>query len=158
MAACALSSGRVTDNAVFKSSQDIEELSRVPSRVFYQAAIDALPKSDLPTGDFNVMRTYALLSLIAIQYGDHRDMQGYLGKYHAMVAMDGLHDEKNWPQGLGIIELEERRRLVSRSSAPTGSLLTSTVLVDLHIRCVQLHSLQICHPCKRAAVHSPLHK
>lgn len=53
-----------------------------------------------------------MLSLISIQYGDHRGMQGFLGKYHAMVAMDGLHDEKNWPQGLGIIELEERRRLV----------------------------------------------
>ena len=112
MAVCALSSARANDNAMSSASQDVSELSQVPSKVFYQASIDALPKSDIPSPSFNVMRTYAMLSLIAIQYGDNRGMQGFLGKYHAMVAMDGLHDEKNWPQGLGIIELEERRRLV----------------------------------------------
>lgn len=117
MAVCALSSGRANDNAIFSPSWDVEELSKVPSKAFYQAAVDALPKTDTPPASLNLMRTYAILSLVAIQYGDPRAMQGYLGKYHALVAMDGLHDEQNWPTGLGIIEIEERRRLVGGSQA-----------------------------------------
>jgi hypothetical protein len=30
--------------------------------------------------------------------------------------MDGLHDEANWPKDIGIVEIEERRRLVSYMS------------------------------------------
>ncbi|KAJ4293287.1 hypothetical protein N0V90_008569 [Kalmusia sp. IMI 367209] len=111
MAACALSSARAADNALFTSTWDEESLANTASKVFYDAAIDALPKTDTPVQSLDLMRAYALLSLTAIQHGNTRDMQAYLGKYHALVAMDGLHDEANWPRDLTIIELEERRRL-----------------------------------------------
>lgn len=113
MALCALSSARVADNALFNPIWDHQSLSSTPSHMFHEAAINALPKTETPDQSLDLMRAYALLSLAAIQNGNTRDMQAYLGKYHAMVAMDGLHDETNWPQALTIIELEERRRLVS---------------------------------------------
>jgi hypothetical protein len=58
------------------------------------------------------MRTCALLALVGIQVGKIEIMHQYLGLYHNLVAMDGLHDEKNWPKEIGIVEVEERRRLV----------------------------------------------
>jgi hypothetical protein len=119
MAACALASARAADNALFDSNWDAQTLGSTPSSVFYEAAINALPKTDTPEQSLNLMRAYALLSLTAIQYGNTRDMQAYLGKYHALVAMDDLHDEANWPQDLSIIELEERRRLVSSMACST---------------------------------------
>ncbi len=39
-------------------------------------------------------------------------MHRYLGLYHSLVAIDGLHDERNWPKEIVIVEIEERRRLV----------------------------------------------
>ena len=113
MAVCALASARVADNALFNPNWNQQSLSSTPSHVFYEAAINALPKTETPNQSLDLMRAYALLSLAAIQHGNPRDMQAYLGKYHTLVAMDGLHDEANWPRGLTIIELEERRRLVS---------------------------------------------
>jgi hypothetical protein len=38
-------------------------------------------------------------------------MHQQLGRYHALVAMDGLHDEANWPPNISFVEIEERRRL-----------------------------------------------
>lgn len=111
MAVCALSSARASDNALSNPAWDVKELSRTPSTTFYRCAVDALPQTDTPDQGLETMRTYALLSLAAIQHGNARHMQAYLGKYHAMVAMDGLHNEANWPANLGNIELEERRRL-----------------------------------------------
>lgn len=111
MAICALSSARASDNALPNPAWNIEELSQTPSATFYDCAIDGLPNVDAPEQSLDTMRTYALLSLAAIQHGNARHMQAYLGKYHAMVAMDGLHNEANWPPKMGNIELEERRRL-----------------------------------------------
>jgi hypothetical protein len=39
-------------------------------------------------------------------------MHQYLGMYHSLMAMNGLHDENNWPE-MGMVEAEECRRLVS---------------------------------------------
>lgn len=142
MAVCALSSARASDNALADPSTHVQELSSIPSQTFHDAAVDALPKSDTPEQSLNIMRTYALLSLIAIQYGRPRDMQGYLGKYHALVSMDRLHDEANWPSNLGIIELEERRRLVSIKLGGRFAVLTSPVLVNLHPRYIFQYCLQ----------------
>jgi hypothetical protein len=112
MAACALSSARVTDNALTNMAWDRKSLLSTSSVTFHDAAVSALPTTETPQQGLNLMRTYALLSLAAIQNGKSRDMQAYLGRYHALVAMDGLHDEANWPRDLTIVELEERRRLV----------------------------------------------
>lgn len=113
MAVCALSSARVRDAALFNPFWSREDLADPPSEIFYNAAIDNLPHEDAPMQSLNLMRTYAFLALTAIQHGNIRQMQAYLGRYHTLVELDGLHDESNWPSDLGNIELEERRRLVS---------------------------------------------
>jgi hypothetical protein len=115
MAVCALVSARIRDQALFNTSWDAQELSQVRSETFYEVAQQACSPSDIgQPHDLNLLRAYALLALTAIQYGKIREMQAHLGYYHTMVAMDGLHDEQNWPKDLGIVETEERRRLVSR--------------------------------------------
>jgi hypothetical protein len=52
-------------------------------------------------------------------------MHQYLGLYHSLVMLDGLHDETRWPVGLGIVEIEERRRLVRISSCRHSSAVES---------------------------------
>ena len=84
-----------------------------PSETFYDAAIDHIPHDDAAAQSLDLMRTYALLALTSIQYGNTRHLQAYLGKYHTLVEVDSLHDESKWPKNLGNVELEERRRLVS---------------------------------------------
>lgn len=114
MALCALVSARVRDQALFNESYDIGKLSEVPSETFYEAAAKACAdvKPRTPQ-NFESLRTCAILALTAVQYGKIREMQAFLGKYHTLVAMDGLQDESNWPPNIGIVETEERRRLVS---------------------------------------------
>ncbi|KAI1611240.1 hypothetical protein EDD37DRAFT_443571 [Exophiala viscosa] len=113
MAVCALVSARVRDQAIFNPSWDVEELSQTPSETFYDAAVQycASCEDSKQTHSLDTLRLCALLALTAIQYGNIREMQLFLGKYHTLVAMDGLHDETNWPKDIGIVETEERRRL-----------------------------------------------
>lgn len=114
MAVCALVSARVRDQAIFNPAWDIQELSETPSETFYDAAIrySAGCEDSVEAHPFNTLRCFALLALTAIQYGKIREMQLFLGKYHTFAAMDGFHNESNWPKDIGIIETEERRRLV----------------------------------------------
>ena len=114
MAVCALVSARVQDQAIFNPSWDIQELTETPSEKFYDAAVRSWTnyEDSRQAHTLNALRSCALLALTAIQYGKIREMQLYLGKYHTFVAMDGLHDESNWPKDIGIVETEERRRLV----------------------------------------------
>ena len=114
MAACALVSARVRDQAIFIPSWDVQELSETPSETFYNAAVRYSNgcENSKQAYTLNTLRCFALLALTAIQYGKIREMQLFLGKYHTFVAMDGLHDESNWPKDIGIVETEERRRLV----------------------------------------------
>lgn len=115
MALCALVSARVQDQALFNTSYDMEELTKVPCEAFYEAAVQASADvtTETSTQNLDSLRTCALLSLTAVQCGKIRDMQRFLGRYHTLVAMDRLQDEANWPTGIGIVETEERRRLVS---------------------------------------------
>lgn len=113
MALCALVSARVRDQALFSTSYDVDELTEVASEVFYEAAVQASVGLGIrATQSLDSLRTCALLALTAVQYGKIREMQALLGKYHTYIAMDGLHDESNWPPNIGIVETEERRRLV----------------------------------------------
>lgn len=113
MALCALVSARVRDQALFSTSHDMAELSEVSSETFYEAAIQASNETDIRVPpDLDSLRTCALLALTAVQYGKIQDMQAFLGRYHTYVAVVGLQDESNWPSNVGIIETEERRRLV----------------------------------------------
>ncbi|KAJ4861720.1 fungal specific transcription factor domain-containing protein [Trichoderma breve] len=78
---------------------------------FYAEAKRQLLDNGLDNSDFNILRGHAIMAITAIQNGKIRDMHHHLGIYHTFMAMDGLHDEVNWPSGIGIIEREERRRM-----------------------------------------------
>lgn len=63
--------------------------------------------------DFNLMRTEALLGMLALQHNDLGSGHAHLHRYLAMVTQSRFHDERNWPLNLTEIEVQERRRLVS---------------------------------------------
>ena len=111
MAMCSISSARARDGAIFSGHWDINTLKEPPSEVFFSASADHLPRDPKQGISIDYMRACALLSITSIQYGQPRSMLQYLGLYHTMVEIDGLHDEENWPTNTTIIELEERRRL-----------------------------------------------
>ena len=124
MAVCALVSARVRDGAVFNPRWDTRTLQEPQPDIFYTEAvrqvIDVCPRSDL-----NTLRARAILALAAIQDGKIHDMHEHLGRYHTIVAVEGLHDEVNWPKEIGVVETEERRRLFW--SIYTLDVFTSTV-------------------------------
>lgn len=147
MAVCALVSARLRDQAIFNPSWDIQELSETPSETFYDAAVRYCSNCE-DSGQahtLNTLRSCALLALAAIQYGKIREMQLFLGKYHTFVAMDGLQDESNWPKGIGIVETEERRRLVRYTSQGHTSANQSAVLVHVYTRSLFIHHLERCY-------------
>ncbi|PNY25865.1 Uncharacterized protein TCAP_04233 [Tolypocladium capitatum] len=110
MAVCALVSSRIRDGSVTNPRWNLDSLRDPPPDVFYSVAkrqlIDISSDSSL-----DVLRAHAILAIAAIQNSKVRDMHQHLGTYHTLVAMDALHDESNWPAGIGVIEKEERRRL-----------------------------------------------
>ena len=109
IAVCALVSARVRDGAVTNPKWDVNTLQETPDEIFYAVAAEQAVFGKV--SDLNLMRANAILAITAIQNGNIRDMQLYLGRYHTLVAMDSLHDEANWPKQMGLIEVEERRRL-----------------------------------------------
>jgi hypothetical protein len=113
MAVCALASARARDGALYPTKWQPSYLQEPPAELFSSAATAALPSDWSKMGDLDWMRTCAVLALVGIQFGNIKMMHQYLGTYHTLVAMDGLHDEKNWPRNINIVEVEERRRLVS---------------------------------------------
>ncbi|KAG8670811.1 hypothetical protein FPOAC1_004045 [Fusarium poae] len=110
MALCALVSGRIRDGSVTNPKWDLEPLHKIPPEIYYDEAKKQLLNITAESG-INVLRAHAILAVAAIQNGKIRDMHQHLGAYHTLVAMDGLHDEANWPAGIGFVEREERRRL-----------------------------------------------
>lgn len=105
------------DGAVFSNRFDPDILNEVESETFFNAAKEQVPVNLVTARDHNCMRACALLAITSIQYGQIRVMHQHLGRYYALVAMDGLHDEVNWPKDIGHVEREERRRLVCRFSS-----------------------------------------
>lgn len=114
MAVCALVSGRVRDGSVMNPRWDVQALQRetLPD-TFYAEAKRQLLNDGCDSSDFNILRGHAVMAITAIQNGKIREMHHHIGIYHTLMDMDGLHDEANWPSGIGIIEREERRRMVS---------------------------------------------
>lgn len=110
MAICALVSARVRDGAVFNPRWDVHALRERQPDVYYTEAVQQVVEI-CPRSDLNALRARAILALAAIQNGNIRDMHEHLGHYHTIVAMEGLHDEVNWPKEMGVVETEERRRL-----------------------------------------------
>ena len=152
MAVCAIASARARDGALFPGRWDPEHFKNPTSESFFAAAKEAIPQDLSGMRGLDWMRTCALMALYGIQVGRIEIMHQYLGLYHSLVAMDNLHDEKNWPKS-GIVEVELRRRLVS--SQHTLYLFISTVLlifavlVNVHLRSLFLHSLERHYPISR---------
>jgi len=113
MSICALASARARDGALFPGRWDITRFQDPSSEVFFTAAKEALPQDLSAMRGLDWMRTCVLMALYGIQVGKIDIMHQYFGMYHTLVNMDSLHDEKNWPKNIGIVEMELRRRLVS---------------------------------------------
>ncbi|KAL4877375.1 fungal-specific transcription factor domain-containing protein [Aspergillus karnatakaensis] len=111
MALCALASARARDGALYSSRWGSQLHTSPPSEVFWAAAKESIPRDLNAAKGTEYMRTSAILSIASIQNGQIQCMQQYLGMYHTLAGMDGLHDEKMWPKDLDPITVEIRRRL-----------------------------------------------
>lgn len=119
MAICALASARAKDKALYCEHWNSTDVHISLEEWWCSAAegvIDRdISKMTAPNEVLDWMRACALLVLYGIQV-DHINMiQYYLRIYHALVSTHKLHDEKNWPKDIGLVEKEVRRRLVSPS-------------------------------------------
>lgn len=117
MAICALIRSRVRDGSITNSRWDLDALKQPGPDVFYKEAQRQTASFGM-TAKLDVLRAHAILAITAIQNGNIREMRWHLGTYQSLVAVDGLHDEANWPHGIGVVEREERRRLVSTQAMP----------------------------------------
>ncbi|KAL3478479.1 fungal-specific transcription factor domain-containing protein [Aspergillus californicus] len=111
MAMCALTSARARDGALYSHRWSPQQLKNPPAEVFWAAAKESIPRDLAAARDTEYLRACAILSIASIQNGQIQDMQQYLGIYHTLAGMDGLHDEKLWPKGLDPIVVEIRRRM-----------------------------------------------
>lgn len=111
MAICSLVGTRVRDGAVCNPEWDLSAIRAISPHDFYVQANAQLGHFEADT-NIDTLRAHAILAIASIQNGKIKDMHLHLGTYHTLVAMDALHDESNWPKGIGNIEREERRRLV----------------------------------------------
>lgn len=113
MAICALASARVRDGALLPNQWEPDHFREPSPEQFFVAVRESMPQDLGAMRGLDWMRTCALMALFGIQVGNIEVMHQYLGIYHSLVAMDSLHDEKNWPKNVGIVETELRRRLAS---------------------------------------------
>ncbi|KAF4630568.1 hypothetical protein G7Y89_g7580 [Cudoniella acicularis] len=111
MSICALASSRARDGALFPGHWNANHFQEPSPEIFFAAAQEALPQDLSTMRGLDWMRTFALLALYGIQVGNLNIMHQYLGMHHILVSMDNLHDEKNWPKNIGVVEVELRRRL-----------------------------------------------
>ena len=95
MAICALASARARDGALLSGSWDLEHFESLSPELFFAAAKNVIPTDLSDMHQLDWLRTCALLALYGIQVGRIEIMHQYLGLYHSLVAMYGLHDEKN---------------------------------------------------------------
>lgn len=116
MSMCALASARARDGALFPGRWIPSYFRQPIPEAFFATAREATPQDLSAMRAFDWMRSCALLAIFGIQVGKIEIMHQYLGQYHSLVAMGGLYDENNWPKDVGIVEIEERRRLVREIS------------------------------------------
>lgn len=149
MAVCALASARARDGAIYSARWSYDQVKDPPSEVFFEQAAKSMPVEKMTARDhsLNAMRACAFLAITSIQYGQIRSMHQYLGRYHALVSMDALHNEVNWPRDIGFVEIEERRRLVrlpfllKSHKSQTLTCGRFSVLVPLQFRHLLIHHL-----------------
>ena len=108
----ALVIARVRDGALFSDRWQADLVEAMPSSSTVAAAAQlAIPLDARAADSLDYLRAVHLLALTSMQNGLTKDMHMWVGVYHMLVRVNGLRDEDNWPVGLGIIELEERRRV-----------------------------------------------
>lgn len=139
MAICALTSARIRDGAVMPGRWGAHHFDDLTPKLFADAArkvtdMDVNSETMCDCG-LDTMRTLALLALYSLQNGSLREMRAYLYTYRIIVEEDQLYDEENWPQGISIVDIEMRRRLVSYNFLDRGNIdrLTPLVLVDVYV-------------------------
>lgn len=115
MAICTLASARARDGALLPGQWEPDHFQQPPPEELFAVVKEVMPHELGSMRGLDWMRTCALMALFGIQVGKIEIMHQYLGIYHSLVAMDSLHDEKNWPKNIGIVETELRRRLVRLS-------------------------------------------
>jgi hypothetical protein len=156
MAICALASARARDGALYPAKWNPDYLREPAAEVFSSAAIAVLPSDWSKMKSLDWMRTCAVLALVGIQVGNIQMMHQYLGIYNTLVAMDGLHDEKNWPGDIDMVQVEERRRLVSPSYSCKINYSPCLVLVHLHFGGLFINCLGRHDSLSRITISSPL--
>ncbi|KAE8450522.1 hypothetical protein EG329_006253 [Mollisiaceae sp. DMI_Dod_QoI] len=102
MAICSLASARARDGALLPGQWEPGYFQNPPSESFFAAVKETMPRDLGAMRGLDWMRTCAIMALYGIQVGKIEIMHQYLGIYHSLVSMDGLHDEKNWPKNIGI--------------------------------------------------------
>jgi hypothetical protein len=129
LAVCAIVAARLRDGACSQLVKDNPSSSSPSSPVVAQAdrlaalvdsahlresALDSIPvEAYEATLSFDYLRATALLAILAIQNGDFQQLNIQLGRYLGLSALQGFHDEGQWPSGLSEMEKQERRMLVS---------------------------------------------
>lgn len=116
MAVCALTCAKASDLGLVTSKATVMTYSIVQSlplpHSYFEIAHDVMPRWAGDLRSLSWMRALSLLALYGYQTRNADVLHHYLGFYTTVVNMDGLDKETNWPRNLGLIETEERRRLV----------------------------------------------
>ncbi|KAL4925362.1 uncharacterized protein BDV17DRAFT_294583 [Aspergillus undulatus] len=111
MCLCALSAQHVGDGALFNEDDNVNTVEWTNLRSDYIAEAMHLVPINFESSDLNLVRSYALLTLLGAQTGDNAMLHRFLGLCHGVCAQLNLHDESRWPRTIGECETEVRRRL-----------------------------------------------
>ncbi len=96
----------------------MHELRNMPrSEVYFDLAHEIIPKFLGELRGLDWSRCLGMLAIYGWQTGRSDVLHHYLGLYLGAVSLYGMDDEKNWPNGMNLIELELGRRLVSISQS-----------------------------------------
>lgn len=115
MAVCALASNCVCNGALVSPRWDRSLLKTIDRVVFGNEAKKQLMALH-PISGFEVLRGHAIMAVLALQTGSLDDFHKHLDFCYAIISRSTLHEESSWPSDIGIIEREERRRVVSTAS------------------------------------------
>ncbi|KAK6373972.1 uncharacterized protein PV06_02836 [Exophiala oligosperma] len=131
MALCAVSSQAVALNAVFDSTL-LEGLPDHDSGRYYSEAVSKIPVQIGQPQDLDSLRSFGLLAVYSLLYGNHSELHQYLGLYHALVAQCAFHDESRWPRDLSLGDIDDRRRL-----------FWCVYRLEIHSACVLGHTVRM---------------
>ncbi|KAF4462622.1 C6 transcription factor [Fusarium albosuccineum] len=109
LAMCAVGALAVSENS--STDSPVDQILETHHETYFYNAIDCVPFRIRHCRSLNHMSAFGLLALYSLRVGNFSSLHRYLALYHALVALDGLHDELRWPPNLCMKELETRRRL-----------------------------------------------